>query len=225
MWSARWQWRRGTSSASRLFMLAVIVGLQTPQTVLRCEPLQAKSTPRRVYPRPPIVAPPGYAPRTVASLEIPLIATDGVYYVQVTWDEYARDRLPTEIRFTLQTKNDRKIVFRYETGDHVKNILAPEGDSVVVTVSETGSAIMVRAFRLDADKVTLVLEQGTKFLPEFVSGGILLHAGWVPIGDRCCTAEKTEIWTWTGKKYKLASTVPYGKGYEALAKLPPSAWK
>lgn len=170
-------------------------------------------------------APAGYVPPTVASLRVQLTDTEGAYWVRVTENAYAGRHLPTIIDFALERGSEKKTVLSYGTSDYVRNIFAPEGDSVVVTVSETGSAEMVRAFGLAHDQVTLLLERGTKFPPEFLQDTILIHTGWIPLGDRCCTAEKTEIWTWTGKNYRLASTVPYERGYEALAKLPPSAWK
>lgn len=165
-------------------------------------------------------APSGYQPLTVACLSVPLVDASRTYWVRVTEDEYAAAtrRQPTEISFTLKRGTDSKAMLRFPTSDHVVNLFAPDGGAVVVATSETGSALMVRAFRLEPGQVSLILERGTKFPPEFTMDRILINLGWVPL-DGGFSPERTEVWEWEGSGYVLRTTVPFNRRYLTLATL------
>lgn len=219
------------SWATRLSFVCLGIGLAlifplaaTPRAQARQEADGALATKARKQKHPLKPAPAGYVPRKEACLRIPSPEMGYTYWVEATYDTYATDRPPSTIRFVREANGERKSELAYPGDGSVLNMVSLEGGSVVAIVFELASALEVKAFRLEKDRVTPIFERGSKFPPEFAEGTILVHTGWVPIGERCCTAEKTELWAWTGKNYKLASTVPYGKGYEALAKLPPSAW-
>lgn len=185
--------------------------------------LERVATPKWHLKRKP--RPAGYTPQVQACLRINHPEMHYSYWVEATYDTYATDHPPSELRFVRETPGQPNLEFKRVGDGSVVNMMSVEGGSVLAIVFELGSALEVKTFRLEKNTVTPIFQRGTKFPPEFLEGAIIVHTGWVPMGDRCCTAKETEIWTWTGNNYRLASTVPYGKGYSALAELPPTAWK
>lgn len=162
-------------------------------------------------------APDPSVPRITACLDIGLPGSSGGdIWVEAT-EQYNIEHFRSHITFTLRSNGKRKEIFTYRTEDGLDMMFAPPYSSRVVTVWESGSGIWVRVFYLTPQKVTLVLERGAKSQPEFAWDAILVNG----IND----SGQTEIWTWTGEKYKLAATVPFKQRYDALQKLPPSAWK
>jgi len=150
---------------------------------------------------------------------------DGYFWVQNTEQYKNIADFRSHLSFILRTPEKQKTVFTYATYDNLVTMYASRYSDRVVTVWESGSAIWTRIFGVSKNAVHLLLERGTHLPPEFTLNAILLNTGWVPIGERCCTADKTEIWVWTGERYRLAATVPFGQRYDALQKLPPSTWK
>lgn len=164
--------------------------------------------------------PPSYRPPVVGCLRVRLADGSGAYWVQVTEDEYAAaaHRQPTLISLALRTGSETREMLSYRTSDHLVNLIAPEGNSVVVAVSETGSAFMVRAFRLSPQQVSLVLEQGARLPPEFTMGRMLLDVGRIT-RNGSPYPKRTEIWEWRDSSYVLVATVPFDRRYEGLAKI------
>jgi hypothetical protein len=152
---------------------------------------------------------------------------DTYYWLVVRRVDSERNRPPTELCFMVGSAEPEKAIFREQISDSFLYALLPEGDSssLVITVWETGSALYVRAFRLLRNEVRQIFERGSEGAPEFPSDAILLHVGKVFHPDGSYSPERTEVWTWTGEKYKLAATVPFNDRYQALQQLPPSAWK
>lgn len=173
----------------------------------------------------PASPPPGYAPPTVASLRLRAADSNVTYWIKATENPYAFHSCPTHLIFAVGSPGHLKTLFDYASCDWLQYML-PGGDgSTVITEWETGSAIMTRVFELTSGGARLVLERGTHLPPEFILGGILINAGWVPVDGRCCTAARTEIWTWAGNQYRLTATVPFDERYEALATLEHGASK
>lgn len=167
----------------------------------------------------PASPPPGYVPPVVASLRLRPGNSNEVYWIKATEDGYAVNTCPTRLTISVGSPGRRKRIFDYKSCDWLQYVLPGGNGSAVITVWQTGSAFMTRVFRLSADHASIQLERGTHLPPEFTLDGILLNKGWVSTHGRCCTASKTEIWIWTGIKYKLVATVPFDQRYDALGKL------
>lgn len=148
-------------------------------------------------------------------------------YFQVKDTEQHADVLAytSRLSFVLTRPGSRKTIFVYKTYDSLVRLYAVRYSSRIATVWESGSSTWTRVFGVSAKGVHLLLERGTHLPPEFTLDGILINSGWVPVGDRCCTADKTEIWARTQGGYSLIATVPFGERYEALAKLEHEAKK
>jgi hypothetical protein len=211
------------SSAVLLALIRLTIGLSAtrldivaPRTQVQPERELGRPA-KKKHPLKPV--PLGYVPQEEASLRVNSPEMDYTYWVKATYDSCATDHPPSTIRFVRKTSGESESETRYVGDGHVLNIISLEAGSVLAIIFELGSALEVKAYRLDKNKVSVLFERGTKFPPEFLEDAILVHTGWVPIGQRCCTAETTEIWAWTGSNYKFVRSVPYGSGYAAVAKL------
>jgi hypothetical protein len=154
-----------------------------------------------------------------ASLRIDSPTSSGHYDIVATEYYDGRDyRTGLQFAFCTSLGGCRNI-FLYKTDNALDYMVPGVEGAALVTVWESGSAVWTRGFRLTPNQVSLVLERGAHFPPELTADAILIDSGWVPIGGQCCTAAKTEIWTWAGSEYELAATVPFHQRYVALTKL------
>ncbi|HEV2416457.1 MAG TPA: hypothetical protein VGX94_01500 [Terriglobia bacterium] len=151
---------------------------------------------------------------------------DVSYWIKATENPYAVHSCPTHLIFAISSSGHLTRLLDYPSCEWLRYMFPPEAnDSLLITVWESGSAVWVRAFRIEGETVSLIFDRASRVQPEFPWGAILLNVGRVPQPNGTTVPKSTEIWTWTGKKYRLAATVPFDQRYDALQKLPPSSWK
>ncbi len=220
--------QRHVAAAVMLVICLPIIGFGVGTGSVRDQLLQkpasglTSTAHKKHRPRP---APVGYKPGTEACLHVDGPELNFSYLIEATYDTYARNHPPSLIRFVRETPEESRVVLTYPGDGHVLNMISREDGSVVVIVFELGSGMEVKAFRLENSKALLVFDRGAETQPEFPWGTILLNVGKVLQANDSYYPKETEIWTWTGQTYKLAATVPFKQRYDALQKLPPSAWK
>lgn len=169
-------------------------------------------------------APPGTGFKQVALLRMlppKGVETDTYYWLVVARNDHARNSPPSELRFMVGPAEPKTTIYIDHDSDYFLYALFPNGDdsSVVATLWGGGTGLHTRIYGISRNHVTLLMDRGTHLPPEFTLGAVLLNTGWVPVDGRCCTASRTEIWTWTGQKYKLAATVAFDQRFAALRRL------
>lgn len=163
------------------------------------------------------------SPNKIALLR--MYPPNGVEANTYYWLSVTNDRVTTrprmEIQFMVGSPSPTSAIYRHWTSDHFLYAISLSGGSAsfVATVWNTGSAIRTCVYEISLAGVQVLIDQSTHLPPEFTLGSILINTGWVPVGDRCCTADKTEVWRWNGDIYRLVATVPFRDRYVALAKL------
>jgi hypothetical protein len=126
-----------------------------------------------------------------------------------------------ERRLNIYEKNEDNIssIYEFAPGDSFLSMYPISEDGNLMTIWVSGSAYRIYIFSLEDKKIKTVLEEGSKLMPEILdidndgSDEILITEGNFLINkdskEIISLPEKTRIYKWVEKSYKLIETVSW----------------
>lgn len=147
--------------------------------------------------------------------------------------EYRWDGLrPNELKITDLDRHKVILVDRNVGGFIYMLPLDYDMDLLATVWASADSNGGVKVYSLNGNRVEVVFENGSRFDPQFIAANeatpiplILLDRYIGGIGE--IAPQETEIWRWDAakEKFHLATTVPVGERFEAVAKIEREATK